>query len=188
MLLVLVEHFCAHFPTFWAPRDRPTGSTATFSHGRDGDVRWSSYCDWSPVQNGGPQQKKFGKMFFSKQLFFSVVRVYACHGALSSPQVRMSPGRDPLLPSLLVGVRIEHGVNAGHGEHHIPVCGLFCTLVDDVALCLSLIRRAYAFRFSGDRRDFILLSPHPTFPKLLGRVTTVYVVPSHIEGRAKGAT
>ena len=75
-----------------------------------------------------------------------------------------------------------------HAQHHIPVCGLFCRLVDDVALCLSLIRQAYAFRFSGDRGDFILLSSYPTSPQLLGRVPSVYVVPSHNEESAKGAT
>ena len=63
----------------------------------------------------------------------------------------------------------------------IPVCGLLFTLVDDVAFCLSLIRRAYAFRFSGDWRDLILLSSYPTSPRLLGRVATVYVAPSHNE-------
>ena len=141
----------------------------------------------------GPERatpkKKFRKNFFSKKKkLFSVVRVYECHGALSSPQVPMSPGRDPLLSSLLVGVRVEHGVNAGHGEHRIPVCGLLCRLVDDIALCLSIIRRAYAFRLSGDQRDFILLSSYRTSSELLGRVATVYVVPSHNEGGAKGAT
>ena len=80
------------------------------------------------------------------------------------------------------------GVTSVHAEHHIPVCGLLCRLADDVALCLSLIRRAYAFRFSGDRRDFILLISYPTSPQLLGRLATVYVVPSHNEGSAKGAT
>ena len=80
------------------------------------------------------------------------------------------------------------GVTSVHAEHHIPVCGLLCRLVDDVALCLSLICRACAFRFSGDLRDFILLSFYPTSPALLGRVATVYVVPSHNEGSAKGAT
>ena len=74
------------------------------------------------------------------------------------------------------------GVTSLHAEHHIRVCGLLCRPVDDVALCLSLIRRAYAFRFSGDRRDFIRLSSYPTSPKLLGRVATVYVVPSQNEG------
>ena len=80
------------------------------------------------------------------------------------------------------------GVTAVHAEHHIPVCRLLCRLVDDVAWCLSLIRRASAFRFSGDQRDFILLSSYPTSPQLLGRVATVYVVPSHNEGIDKGAT
>ena len=77
------------------------------------------------------------------------------------------------------------GLTAVHAEHHIPVCGLSCRLVDDVALCLSLIPRAYAFSFSGDWRDFILLSSYPTFPQLLGRVATVYVVPSHNKQSAK---
>ena len=80
------------------------------------------------------------------------------------------------------------GVTAVHAEHHIPVCGLFCRLVDDVALCLSLICRDYAFRFSGDQRDFILFSSYPTSPQLLGRVATVYVVPSHNKKSAKKAT
>ena len=80
------------------------------------------------------------------------------------------------------------GAIVGHGDHHIPVCGLLCRLVEDVALCLSLTRRAYAFRFSGDRRDLILLSFYPTSPQLVGRVATVYVVPSHNGGSAKGAT
>ena len=80
------------------------------------------------------------------------------------------------------------GITVVHAEHHIHICGLLCRLVDDVALCPSLIRRAYAFRFIGDRRDFILLSSSPTSPQLLGRVATVYVVPSHNEGGAKGAT
>ena len=83
---------------------------------------------------------------------------------------------------------MEHQVNAGHGEHHIPVCGLLCRLVEDVAFCPSLIPRAYDFHFSGDRRDFILLSSYPTSPQLLAWVATVYVVPSHNEGGAKGAT
>ena len=136
----------------------------------------------------GDPQKNSGNSFSKKNEFFSVVRVYACYGALSSPQVRMSPGHDALLSSLLPGVRVEYGVNAGHAEHHIPICGLLCSLVDDVALCLSLIRRAYAFRFSGDHRAFILFSSYPTSPHLLGRVATVYVVPSHNEGSAKRAT
>ena len=55
-------------------------------------------------------------------------------------------------------------------------------------MCLSLSRRAYAFRFSGDRRDFILLSSYPTSPRSLGRVARVYVVTSHNEVRAKGIT
>ena len=80
------------------------------------------------------------------------------------------------------------GVTALHAQHHIPVCGLLCRVVDEVALCLSLIRRAYAFRFSGDRRDFILLGSCPISPQLLGRMARVYVVPSHNEGSAKGAT
>ena len=80
------------------------------------------------------------------------------------------------------------GVTSVHAEHHIPVCGLLCTLVDDVAWCRSLIRRPYAFRFRGDQRDFILLSSYPTSPQLLGQVATVYVVPFHNGGSAKGAT
>ena len=80
------------------------------------------------------------------------------------------------------------GVTAVHAVHQISVCGLLCRLVDDVALCLSFIREAYAFSFSCDGRDFILLSCYPTFPQLLVRVTTVYVVPSHNEGSGKGAT
>ena len=79
-------------------------------------------------------------------------------------------------------------VTAVHAEHHIPVCGLLCRLVDDMALCLSLIHCAYAFRFSGDRRDFILLSSYGISPQLPGWVATVYVAPSHNEGSAKGAT
>ena len=79
------------------------------------------------------------------------------------------------------------GVTAVHAEHHIPFCGILCRLVVDVALCLSLIRRAYEFRFRCDQRDVILLSSYPTSPQLLGRVATVYVVPSHNEGSAKGA-
>ena len=100
----------------------------------------------------------------------------------------MSPGGDPILSCLLVGVRVMQEVTAVHAEHHIPVCGLLCRLVDDVAFCLSLIRRAYAVRFSRDRRDFILLSSYPTSSQLLGRVATMYVEPSHNEGIAKGAT
>ena len=92
-----------------------------------------------------------------------------------------------MLSSLLVGVWVGQGVNAGHGEHHIPVCGRLCRLVVDVALCLSSIRQAYAFRFSGDRRDFILLTSYATSPHLAARVARVYVVPSHNEGSAKGA-
>ena len=80
------------------------------------------------------------------------------------------------------------GVTAVHAEHHIHVCGLLCRLVDDVALCLSLICGDYAFRFTCDRRDFILFSSYPTSPELLGRVATVYVVPSHNKGSAKKAT
>ena len=76
------------------------------------------------------------------------------------------------------------GVTAVHAEHNIPVCGLLCRLGDDVALCLSLIRRAYAFRFTGDPRDYILLNSYPTSPELLA----VYVVPSHNGASAKGAT
>ena len=55
-----------------------------------------------------------------------------------------------MLSRLLEGLQIEQGVHAGHGEHHIPVCCLLCRLVDDIAVFPSLIRRAYAFRFSGD--------------------------------------
>ena len=71
-------------------------------------------------------------------------------------RMRKSPGGDPILSRLLVGVRVMQRVSAVHAEHHIPVCCLLCTLVGDVALCLFLIRWAYAFRFSGDRRIFIL--------------------------------
>ena len=53
-------------------------------------------------------------------------------------------------------------VNALHAEHHLPVCVLLCRLVNDLAFCLSLICRAYAFTFSGDWRDLILLSSYPT--------------------------
>ena len=70
---------------------------------------------------------------------------------------------------------------------HVPVCGLLCRLVNDFALCLSLIRRAYAFWFCGDRRDFILLSSYHTSPQLPGRVVTVHVVCSRNEGSAKGS-
>ena len=84
-----------------------------------------------------------------------------------------------MLSSLLLGLRVAQGVNACHDNHHIPVCGLLCRLVDDVAFSLSSIRRAYAFRFSGDWRNLILLSCYPTSPRLLGWVATVYVVPSH---------
>ena len=107
---------------------------------------------------------------------------------ISPPGVPLSHLSDPLLSCLLVGVRVMQGVTAVHAEHHTPLCGLFCRLVDDIALCLSVIRRAPAFRFSGDRRDFILVSSYPTHPQLLGRVATVYVVPSHNEGSAGGAT
>ena len=41
----------------------------------------------------------------------------------------MAPGRDPMLSSQLEGVRVEQGVNAGNGEHHILLCGLLCRLV-----------------------------------------------------------
>ena len=104
-----------------------------------------------------------------------------CVPAMSSPppRVPLSHFSDPMLSCLLVGLRVMQGVTAVHAEHHIPLCGLLCRLVDDVALCLSLIRRAYAFTFSGDRRDFILLSSYPTSPESLGRVATEYVVPSH---------
>ena len=112
----------------------------------------------------------------------------SCNAVSPPPKVPLSHLSDPMLSCLLLGVRVMHGVTSVHAEHHIPVCGLLCRLVDDVALCLSLIRRAYAFRFSGDRREFILLSSYPTSPQLLGRVATVYVVPSHNEGSAKGAT
>ena len=74
-----------------------------------------------------------------------------------------------------------------NAEHHIPVCGLLCRLVDDVALCLSSIRGAYAFRFGGDGRNFILLSSYPISAESLGEVASVYVVPSNNEGSAKGA-
>ena len=80
------------------------------------------------------------------------------------------------------------GVTAVRAKHRMAVCGLLCRLVDDVALCLSLIRGAYVFRFGGDRRDFILLSSYPTSPQLIGQVLTVYVVPSHNEQSAKGVT
>ena len=45
----------------------------------------------------------------------------------------MSPGGDPILSCLLVGVRVMQGGTV-HAEHHTPVCGLLCRLVDDVAL------------------------------------------------------
>ena len=67
-----------------------------------------------------------------------------------------------MLSSPLVGMQSEQGVNAGQGEHHIPVWGPLCRLVDDVVFCLLLIRRAYAFRYSGDLRECILLSSYPT--------------------------
>ena len=93
-----------------------------------------------------------------------------------------------MLSCLLLRVLVMPGVTSVHAEHHIPVCGLLCRLVDDVPLCLSLIRRAYALRFSGDRRDFILLSSYPTSTQLLRLVASVYVILSHNEGSVKGAT
>ena len=67
-----------------------------------------------------------------------------------------------------------------HGKLHISVCGLFMYTGRRPCSCLSLIRRAYAFRFTGDRREFIFLSSPPPPPRLLLRVATVY------EGTAKG--
>ena len=69
-----------------------------------------------------------------------------------------------MLSALLVGVRVEQGANAGHGEHHVPVCVFLCRLLADVAFCLSLIRWAYAFRCSCDGRDLILLRSYANSP------------------------
>ena len=69
-----------------------------------------------------------------------------------------------MLSCLLVGVQVMQQITAVHTENHIPDCCLLCKLVDDVAFCLSSMRRAYAFRFSGYWRDFILLSSYPTSP------------------------
>ena len=58
---------------------------------RDGHVCWSSSCNWRPVRNGGPQTKFREILFFrsrkkkEKKRKITVVCVYACHGAVSSP-------------------------------------------------------------------------------------------------------
>ena len=93
-----------------------------------------------------------------------------------------------MLSCLLVRVGVMQGVNAVHAEIHIRVCGLVCRLVDDVSFCLSLIRGAYVFRFSADWRHLIFLCSYPTPHRLLGRMATVYLVPSHNEGSARGTT
>ena len=63
-----------------------------------------------------------------------------------------------------------------------------CRIVGEIAFCLFSIPHAYAFGFSGDRRNVILLSSCTTSSELLGRLALFYVVPSHNEGSAKKAT
>ena len=82
----------------------------------------------------------------------------------SLPPVSISPGCGPKLSRLLAEVLVMQVANALHAEHHLPVCVLLCRLVNDLAFCISLICRAYAFTFSGDWRDLILLSSYPTPP------------------------
>ena len=56
----------SYFSAFWAPWDHPTGSTTIFSRAeRDGNVRLSSSCTWSPMT---PEivQKNFGKCFLER--------------------------------------------------------------------------------------------------------------------------
>ena len=73
-----------------------------------------------------------------------------------------------------------------HVKLHISVCDLFMQTGRRRCLYLSLICRAYAFRFSGDRREFILL---PSFiPPPYYFVATMYVVPSRNAGSAKGSS
>ena len=55
-----------------------------------------------------------------------------------------------------------------HVKLHIFVRGLFMQTGRRRGPCLSLIRQAYAFRFSGDRREFILLSSVIPPPYYLG--------------------
>ena len=52
---------------------------------------------------------------------------------------------------------------------------------------LTWFKKAYAFRFSGYRTEFILLNSFLD-PRLLLGVATVYVVASRKEGTAKGST
>ena len=74
-----------------------------------------------------------------------------------------------------------------HVKLHISVCGPFMWTGLRRCFFLSLICWAYAFRSSGDRREFILLNSSPP-PRLLWRVATVYVVPSQYQGGAKKST
>ena len=41
-----------------------------------------------------------------------------------------------MLSGLLMEVQVEQGVLAVHGKHHIPVCGVVCQVVHEVALFL----------------------------------------------------
>ena len=158
---------------------------------RNGHVRLSSSRAWKPHWENCPPspEKKHSKNKLEQKnssLFGCTLVMVQCHPPL--PKVPMSLAGDPMLAGLLVGVRVEQGVNAGHGKHHIPVCGLLCRLVDDVAFCVSLICGAYVFRFSGEWRDPIPLGSFPTSPQLLWRVATLYVVAHNNEGSASGAT
>ena len=134
----------------------------------------------------------FSRTFFlpktqKKLLHCSCVLLSWCC-VIFSPPVPKSPGGGPKLSCLLVGVLVMQVVNAMHAEHHLPVCVPLCRLVNDLAFCLSLIRRAYAFTFSGDWRDLILWSSFFTPPprNLQRQVAMVYVVPPHNEGGARG--
>ena len=133
---------------------------------RDGGVCSSSSRAWSWVRNIRRPKKKFGNFFSGikeKNLRSLCVRLSWC-SVISPPRVPMSPGGDPVLSCLLVGVGVMQGVTAMRAEHHIPVCCLLCRLVGDLALCLSFICGGYTLRFTGDRRDFILFSFYPTPP------------------------
>ena len=93
-ITIFSRTFFVHFSTFWAPRDHPTGSTTICSEaGRDGDVCWSSSCNWKPVWNGGPPKSFFSEIcFFGNQkkpslLFVCTLVMVQCHFPPTSTKV-----------------------------------------------------------------------------------------------------
>ena len=126
-VIIFSRKFVSHFSVIWGPWDRPTRWTPIFLQaGRHDDVRSSSSCTWGPVTLKIRRNSFFRKHFFPKMKKTRVLFVSMLVMMHDDPlQMPMSPGGDPSLSCLVVGVRVMRGVHAVHVKHHISVCGLF---------------------------------------------------------------